>query len=76
VPVVLEAVVVDGESTIDFGSLEPGGATLVVAYDGIKTGDRVQTWGLTPPNNYDETQVGFNASTFDFASFERRGFIG
>lgn len=56
-PVVLEAMVVDGESTIDFGSLEPEGATLVVAYDGIKEGDRVQVWGLTPPNNYDETQV-------------------
>lgn len=56
-PVVLEAQVIDGESTIDFGSLEPEGATLVVAYDGIKTGDRVQAWGLTPPNNYDETQV-------------------
>jgi len=56
-PVVLEAQVVGDESTIDFGSLEPEGATLVVAYDGIKTGDRVQAWGLTPPNNYDETQV-------------------
>ena len=56
-PVIKEAKLIDREGTIVFGDVKPGGATLFVEYDGIKAGDRVQAWGLMPPDNYDETQV-------------------
>lgn len=76
-PVILEAEIVNGESTIDFGRLEPAGATLVVAYVGIKTGDIVQAWGLRAPDNYSETQVvpeGATSLTFKVpkAYFDRK----
>lgn len=56
-PVIKEAKLIDREGTIVFGDLKPGGATLVVEYDGMKAGDRVQAWGLASSGSYDETQV-------------------
>ncbi|WP_122664098.1 hypothetical protein [Pseudomonas viridiflava] len=55
-PFIKEAELIDRQGTIKFGEIKPEGVTLVVEYEGMKAGDKVQAWGLVPPN-YDDVKI-------------------